>query len=252
MYTAIKKIIKPYIRKHINSKIPINWVKREDGSWLSQTLSEVYIIPKKSSYSGKIEKLAHQTNKQGAQPLWEGYAGNNIGGSTRMPDGVRTTPAMGDLYTHLVKELKPKIIVEFGTAFGVSGMYFLAGINFNHKGRLLTFDPNEVWAKLAEDNLSQISDRFKLTIGTFEENIDRVLPQGQSINLAFIDAIHTKEFVVPQLEIVVAKSSSGAIIILDDISFSENMKECWKEVSCDSRFVSSALLGNRVGILELK
>lgn len=169
-----------------------------------------------------------------------------------MPDGVRTVPAMGNLYTYLVQKLKPKTIVEFGTAFGVSGMYFLAGINSNNKGTLLTFDPNDVWAKLAKDNLSGISDRFKLTIGTFEENIDNVLPQGGTIDLAFIDAIHTKEFVLPQLDIVVAKSSNGAIIILDDINFSDNMKQCWKEVSCDSRFSSSASLGKRVGILELK
>jgi len=97
----------------------------------------------------------------------------------------------------LVQKRKPEIIVEFGTAFGVSGMYFLAGLNLNKKGKLLTFDPNTVWAKLAKDNLSKISDRFKLTNGTFEDNIDNVLPEGQHIDIAFIDAIHTKEFVLP-------------------------------------------------------
>lgn len=251
MFTAIKTIVKPYVRNYINRKISIHWIKKDDHSWLPQVLSGNYIVPSTSAYSNKIEKLAHQTNQQGAQPLWEGYAGNNIGGSTRMPDGVRTAPAMGNLYTYLVQELKPKTIVEFGTAFGVSGMYFLAGINSSNNGTLLTFDPNNVWAKIAEHNLSQISDRFKLTIGTFEENIDNVLPQGEFIDLAFIDAIHTKNFVVPQLDIVVARSSNRAIIILDDINFSDDMKECWKEVSSDSRFSSSASLGDRVGILEL-
>ena len=100
-------------------------------------------------------------------------------------------------------------------------------------------------------NLSRISDRFQSTAGTFEENIDKVLPQGQSIDLAFIDAIHTKEFVIPQLEIVMARSSDKAIIILDDINFSASMRECWETVSNDSRFLASAALDERVGILEL-
>jgi len=158
---------------------------------------------------------------------------------------------MGNLYTFLVQALQPNIIVEFGTAFGVSGMYFLAGIESNHKGQLLTFEPNDVWRNLAVRNLSRISDRFQSTAGTFEENIDKVLPQGQSIDLAFIDAIHTKEFVIPQLEIVMARSSDKAIIILDDINFSASMRECWETVSNDSRFLASAALDERVGILEL-
>lgn len=252
MFTVIKQSIKPFLKQYKSREIPIYWVKKEENSWLSQIFGGDSIKPKTSEYSRKIERLAQQTNSIGAQPLWEGYAGNNIGGSTRMPDEVRTAAAMGDLYTYLVLERKPKIIVEFGTAFGVSGMYFLAGINANNEGRLLTFEPNDVWAKLAEKNLSQISDRFELTIGTFEENIDNVLPQDQSIDLAFIDAIHTKEFVVPQLDIVVARSSNKAIIVLDDINFSDNMRECWKAVSNDNRFAASVALGRRAGILELK
>ncbi len=232
-------------------KIPIQWVKKNDDSWLSQIFVGDYLVPAANPYSDRIEKLAYLTNKRGAQPLWEGYKGNNIAGPTRMPDTVRTVPAIGDLFTLLVQKMQPKTIVEFGTAFGVSGMYFLAGIESNKEGILLTFDPNDVWATLAKDNLSQISDRFKLTVGTFEENIDNVLPKNHTIDLAFIDAIHTKEFVVPQLDIVVSRSSSKAIIILDDINFSDNMMEYWKEVSCDSRFSSSLALGNRVGVLEL-
>jgi len=228
----------------------VKWIKRNNQSWLSQHIQDDFIKPQETIYSSKIEKLAKETNQLGPQPLWNGYASSNIAGPTRMPDGVRTAAAMGNLYTYLVQQLQPRVIVEFGTAFGVSGMYFLAGIESNHKGQLLTFEPNDIWRNLAVRNLSQISDRFKSIAGTFEENIDNVLPQDQSIDLAFIDAIHTKEFVVPQLEIVIAKSSDKAIIVLDDINFSDSMRACWDEVSKDHRFSSSAALDERVGILE--
>lgn len=251
MIRKIKQIIRPFVRKPIRSNMPIYWIKQNDESWLYKIFSNNCLAPSATVYNNKIEMLADMTNNLGAQPLWEGYAGNNVGGPTRLPNVVRTSPAMGELYTCLVTELKPKIIVEFGTAFGVSGMYFLAGININNNGVLLTFEPNDIWAKIADNNLSQISDQYQLTIGTFEENIDNVLPKGKLIDLAFIDAIHTKEYVIPQLDMVVARSNRKAIIIIDDIYFSDDMKECWEEISNDTRFVASAAIGDRIGILEL-
>jgi predicted O-methyltransferase YrrM len=69
--------------------------------------------------------------------------------------------------------------------------------------------------------------------------------------LAFIDAIHTQEFVLPQLEIVLKHSRPGTIIVLDDINFSKDMEACWQKVSHDSRFRSAVTVGDRVGIVEV-
>ena len=232
--------------------INIRWVRQDKSAWLNQHLNGNLFEPEETVYSTLIERLADETNNLGPQPLWDGYADNNRGGPTRMPNVVRTDRTTGNYYTYLVQCLQPEIVVEFGTAFGVSGMYFLAGLESNKKGKLLTFEPNDVWRKLAIGNMSQISNRFISVAGTFEDNIDSVLSKDQKIGLAFIDAIHTKEFVLPQLEIVISRCDSNAIIILDDINFSENMKECWGEVSNDDRFSCGAELGNRIGILQLR
>lgn len=253
MINYLKKLIKPYVANYVGRKLPLTWVKRDNNAWLGKLLSGESISPPPSSLGVKIEKRAEQTNKKGAQPLWEGYTNNNDrGGEERMPNMVRTHAAMGNLYTYLVEQKKPDIIVEFGTAFGVSGMYFLAGLEHNKKGKLLTFDPNTVWATLAKENLSSISNKFELTNGTFEDNINRVLPEGQYIDIAFIDAIHTREFVYPQLEIVLSRSKKGTIVIFDDITFSEDMRLCWQELSQDERFTCSVDVAQRVGIVEVK
>lgn len=252
MISKLTQWLRPCIIHHFKRNLSLHWIKKDEQSWLAQTFHKDSITPPLSSYCTKIEKLAQLTNQKGSQPLWEGYLGNNSGSSNRMPNTVRSLPAVGNLFTYLVQKKKPEIIVEFGTAFGVSGMYFLAGLNINKKGILLTFDPNTVWAQLAKENLTQISDRFKLTVGTFEDNINTILLAEQHIDLAFIDAIHTREFVIPQLEIVISRAKKGAIIILDDINFSADMKQCWQEVSRDSRFISSVSFGDRVGILELE
>ncbi|WP_431239116.1 O-methyltransferase [Mycolicibacterium aichiense] len=152
----------------------------------------------------KIAERAKITTKVGDQPLWEGYG---QGAATRTPDQVKTQPEMGLAYSQLIEQIRPAVVVEFGTAFGMSGMYWLAGLELNGSGHLYTFDPNQVWADLARENLSAISDRFTLTIGTFEDNVG-ILPGP--IDFAFIDAIHTSDFVKPQFDIVASRSGPGA------------------------------------------
>jgi predicted O-methyltransferase YrrM len=232
--------------------LPVHWVRRDGASWLAARFRTAGFEPVPGEHAERIEALARQTQALGAQPLWEGYAGHNRGGATRSPDEVRTAAAMGNAYTFLVRRRRPGIVVEFGTAFGVSGMYFLAGLEANDHGRLLTFEPNATWAGIARDNLAQIGERFELTVGTFEEHVDRVLPPGERIDMAFVDAIHTRAFVLPQLEIVLARAAPGAIVILDDIDFSDDMRACWHDVARDRRFRASLALGERVGVVELR
>jgi len=249
MLDRIKSVVQKVMSGDQHGTLDIHWIKKGEGSWLSSILQNSVIKPAPTRYSKKIENLARETNSLGPQPLWDGYAGNNIAGATRMPDGVRTNAQMGDFYSWLVEMWKPDMIVEFGTAFGVSGMYFLAGVEINQKGHLLTFDPNDVWRNLAVGCLAGISSSFTSIDGTFEENVDRVL-EDRRIDIAFIDAIHTREFVIPQLELVLARCNDKAIVILDDINFSDDMRACWQDVAHDSRFVSSVMIGERVGILE--
>jgi predicted O-methyltransferase YrrM len=250
MIQKIKQLIRPYFINYIAREIPLHWTQKNESTQLVQWFGGATSVkPPVSRFCTLIEKRAILTNAQGEKPLWEGYQG--AAKTTRSSNQVRTQPSMGNLFTHLVTLKKPQFTVEFGTAFGISGMYFLAGMEMNQQGQLLTFDPNDVWANLAKDNLSKISQRYQLTIGTFEENIEKVLPRGASIDLAFIDAIHTREFVMPQMEIVLKYSQPGTIIIFDDINFSQNMRDCWNDVAKDSRFSATVSCGDRVGVVEV-
>jgi predicted O-methyltransferase YrrM len=249
MFKRIKGTIKRRLFRTAD-KIPIRWTRRNEDSWIAKQFTETFVKLNVDGFSRQIERIASRTNKLGPQPLWEGYLPQSLG-STRLPKRISTTKTMGNFFAGLVKQRRPQIIVEFGTAFGVSGMYWLAGLEANQKGELLTFEPNEAWASIAKQNLSEISNRFTLVVGTFENNIDKHLIGGKTIDITFIDAIHKREFVVPQLELVVARSSSRGLIILDDINFSDDMQGCWEEIATDRRFAASAALGRRVGILEL-
>lgn len=249
---ATHRLFSEASRAPVDGGIPVRWIRRDDDAVLAACFPHAACVPPSGAQAERIETLARQTQALGAQPLWDGYAGHNRGGATRTSDDVRTAEATGNAYTELVRQLCPDVVVEFGTAFGVSGMYFLAGLEANGHGALYTFEPNAVWAAIARDNLRRIGERFRLTVGTFEGHVDDVLPPGGRIDLAFIDAIHTRDFVLPQLEIVLARSARGAIVILDDIDFSDDMRACWKEVAHDPRFRASLSLGGRVGLVELR
>ena len=231
--------------------LDVGWIRKGDSGSLVKILGENSVNYPKNRLQTEILERISKTNALGSQPLWDGYGDHNRRGPTRRPRQVQTHATHGNFFAHLVGQLSPDNIVEFGTAFGVSGMYFLSGIESAGTGRLLTFEPNEVWAEIADANLSSISSKYSLTNGTFEENIGDKLDDGAFIDLAFIDAIHVKEFVDSQLEIVLNRSRPGTVVLIDDINFSKSMQVCWQEISNQERFLSSASLGTRVGIVEL-
>lgn len=232
--------------------VKVNYIQRSDG-WLTRNFQGPDFNPPEIPESTHIEERARETNATGEHPLWVGYKTDDKvekhSASTRRADQVRTNKQHGLTYAWLAANSGAKTIVEFGTAFGVSGMFWLAGLK-NTGGHLYTFEPNEIWARLARANLESISPKFTLTNGTFEDNAENVL-DGTKIDIAFIDAIHTSVFVNAQFEIVKRYSRPGAIVLFDDIRFSADMKSCWRLISRSDAVKSSAEIGSRVGIVEL-
>ena len=175
-------------------------IAKASGSWITQNIPQ-HFSPPAAKRAALIEARASATEAAGERPLWEGYASvkhyprSTTGG--RSSNQVRTDERMGAFFTWLAAARAPETVVEIGTAFGVSGMYWLDGLELAGQGHLFTFDPNTDWASFARENLAAISDRVTMVSGTFEENASKALV-GRNVNIAFIDAIHTSEFVYAQ------------------------------------------------------
>ncbi len=202
----------------------------------------------------QIEARCEQTAAVGALPLWDGYFGlenypKNVSTSAvRSSNQVRTARKTGMFYSAITASLKPKEVVEIGTAFGVSGMYWCAGLSMNGFGRFTGFEPNTAWSPYAKSNVSAILDHAQVIEGTFEENQNSV---PETIDLAFIDAIHTPEFVEDQLNLVLERAREGTVIVLDDIRFSSQMTDYWLHIRDDDRFSAAFEYTRRVGFLEI-
>jgi predicted O-methyltransferase YrrM len=238
--TVATVVVRHYTRGR--ESLPLTWVRR--GGWLGRRLTDSFTAPPVRGRSAIVLSEA-RTALLGRQPLWEGY--REGAGAARTSRDVGTAPAAGAFYTWLVQERRPRTVVEFGTAFGVSGMFFLAGLERVGAGRLLTFEPNADWRAAALRNLDRVGRRYVSIQGTFEENLSVV---DAPIDLAFIDAIHTSDFVEPQFELVRERLAPGGIVIIDDIDFSADMAACWRRLATRDDVVASVALGGRVGVLE--
>jgi predicted O-methyltransferase YrrM len=227
----------------------VEWVRR--GGRIAQLIPRhVYRPPKRADFK-QVEDLAQQAETVGCLPLWEGYRGlqgyGRSASNDRIPSQVRCDSRAGRSFTHLAAALMPRLVVEVGTAFGVSGMYWLLGVRGS--GRLLTFDPNEAWVQVARRNLDAIGGSYQSVCGTFEGNLAMI---AEPIDMAFLDAIHTDEHVSHQFDLVAGRASPNAVILIDDVNFfGGDMAKCWKRLSVDDRVVGSVLLSGRIGILEL-
>jgi predicted O-methyltransferase YrrM len=239
--------------------LPLVWHRRKVDSWLRQNLPERSFAVPPLARMREIEHIAASINALGPQPLWEGYRATYQhnpdvpwaqAALSRTPDQVRSQAEIGCLFAWLAAARRPRLIVEFGTAFGISAMYWAAGLDQAGAGRLLTFEPNEIWRTIAAARLGEFSKRAVSVLGTFEDKIADHVEHGETIDIAFVDAIHTSEFVTPQIELLIARLASGGLIILDDISFSDDMRQCWQRWADDSRATASVAVADRVGILE--
>jgi predicted O-methyltransferase YrrM len=240
--TRIENAVRLSLQKP--GQLDVVW-KRQGPGWLADNLN-LPTIPK-ARRKLLIEDLAWRTEQEGEKPLASEYSQP---GASRRPFQVRSSPVMGDVYAWLAEHRRPETLVEFGSAFGFSGMYWLSGLENVGVGHLYSFEINPIWAEFARSNLSAISTRFTLTVGAFENHVDKVVPGP--IDIAFVDAIHTYEWVMQQYTILKRKAAPRALLLFDDIDFaSGRMQECWESITADKDVVAACELNHHVGVIEL-
>ncbi len=257
LFKTIRKI-RSRLMTESKNELRVHWFKKSKDSFLvSLFLSDTSIANLPAPPLSKlIEDQALKASQLGDQPLWEGFEKLQdypfpVEKATRNANQVRIDKKIGDFFYHLVCCKKPEIIVEIGTAFGVSGMYWLSGLINNGKGKLYTFEPNTIWAKVASVNLDKISSNYSLTVSTFEQEHRNVIDASKGIDIAFIDAIHQSKIVNNQFDLILQYSKPGTLVLFDDIDFSGDMWKCWKAIALSDKVKSSCSVSGRLGIVEL-
>jgi len=158
------------------------------------------------------------------------------------PGGIN--PAAGALLYALVRGVRPEVIVETGTASGISSTYILAALARNGAGRLVSIDLPFVQTG-GEELLSPVvpgsaidandssplppgkepgwaipldlRDRWELHLGDARYLLSTVLNDVGEIDVFFHDSLHTRDHMLFEFETAWPSVRDGGVLAADDI-----------------------------------
>ena len=85
-------------------------------------------------------------------------------------------------------------------------------------------------------------------VGRFEDALDDALTGG--VDYAFVDGDHNEEPTFGYFERISAAATPGAVIVFDDIRWSDGMARAWERIVADERIAVGVSL-DRMGICAL-
>lgn len=180
--------------------------------------------------------------------------------NSQMSEGVKTTKYTKQLcqiglkgewaqlmYT-LIKKYKPNNILELGTCCGFSSIYMAKA---NPSSNIYTIEGACEVANIASNNINQANvTNINQIIGKFDDVLASTLKDIKQIDFAFIDGHRDKDATIRYFGIIKPFLSQNAIVVFDDISWSDGMKECWTEIIKDKDIKSYENL-EKLGICYL-
>jgi len=152
-----------------------------------------------------------------------GSKGVSWGGATYMGTKMWKWPCDLQLYQELVWDLKPWLIIETGTAFGGSALYFAHLLDALGHGKVVSVDVTEVqqsWPK--HPRIAYISGKSSVDPNTLAEvrsyyNWHSERHTGSHPNtLVILDSDHKKEHVLAELEAYSRFVNPGSWLVVED------------------------------------
>ncbi len=141
------------------------------------------------------------------------------------------------LLYNLVNRYKPTTILELGTSLGISTAYLAMGAN---NAKFISLEGSETIAGIARETMKACgTEQVEIVVGNFNDTLSQSLEKLQQVDFAFIDGNHTKEATLRYFEQIYPYCSANTILIFDDISWSEGMRDAWNTIIADKRVAVS-------------
>lgn len=133
------------------------------------------------------------------------------------------SPETGTLLYMLARGSGARIIIEFGTSFGISTLYLAAALRDNGGGHLITteFEPSKVMRARANLTEGGLIDLVEIREGDALQTLSADLPD--TIDLLLLDG--AKAIYPEILSLVESRLRPGALIIADNADFSPEYLE---------------------------
>ncbi len=136
------------------------------------------------------------------------------------------------LFHHLAAHFKPTTMIELGTSFGMSTIYFAKG---NPEVKVHTIEGCAESAKIAKENFRLFTLNINLHIGTFDDHLPGILENMEQLDFVFMDGNHREEPTKKYFEMFLDKIHDNSVLIIDDIYWSKGMKRAWDYIKMHPR-----------------
>lgn len=123
---------------------------------------------------------------------------------------------VGEFLNALVRMTKPEVVVETGTHKGFSTLMIASALKANGRGRLYTFD-------LVDHGVTKECEQFGLASvvhfmkGDSAASISSLSPRVKNIDFLWLDADHSAEAVLKELNAALSMLRSGTLVAFHDI-----------------------------------
>lgn len=165
-----------------------------------------------------------------------------------------SSPEVGlKLVYEIVRLFKPAWVVEIGSAFGVGSMYLAEALKRNRTGSLSGIEFESWRAHIANKCLSSHwRAQGKIHAGRAEDIFPQLVAAGKKVDFVFVDAVHKYKDTMVYHRLLEKGVSEGAIVVYDDINWSEGMKRFWNELLLEETVEDAVLINGRWGIARYR
>jgi predicted O-methyltransferase YrrM len=175
-------------------------------------------------------------------------------GNVRRADRFRRTSVRiedGRILFALIVALRPECIIELGTSLGASALFMAAALNYLGEGELHTIELNGAAQAIARETIEGGGlAHVYYHLGTFQELLPPLLDRLHGVRFAFIDGHHKERPTWNYFAQFVRRSERPAILVFDDIGWSDEMRRVWKRIS-EHPAVAFAVSTEKLGIILL-
>lgn len=141
------------------------------------------------------------------------------------------SPKLGQLLFRMVVYYKPTRILELGTSLGISTLYLASG---NEQMPVVTLEGSAAVAEVAQQNFRTMAlGNIRSVIGNFDDILPELIEAEPGFDMVFIDGNHRLEPTLAYFDQLKAQIPTRAILIFDDIHWSEEMEEAWDRIKKD-------------------
>jgi predicted O-methyltransferase YrrM len=119
-------------------------------------------------------------------------------------------------------------VLELGTSLGINTLYLAQ----KKDAQITTFEGAEEIADIAAFNFEFLDAKnIKLVTGNLQQTLPQWASMNNKVDFAFIDANHRYEPTLRYTELLISKTHSQSILVIDDIHRSADMEGAWHELS---------------------